>query len=135
MTPGQQAAQLCLVTPKELAAVAKAAKALGISPMQAAMAQKAAALAVLIGCTTKEAYGVMAHEREALLPYVHQKRAPAPEVDPAKDRSSVFILEAGGGSEQLPDDRDQVDPDAIEILEVLPTPADQVGRGKSDAAA
>lgn len=83
MTPGQQSAQIGLVTAKEL----RDAK----GDLLLAMALKAKALACMIGCETKEAWLLMQRERAELLPYVHQKRAPkAEETD--KDRPSLTFV-------------------------------------------
>ncbi|WP_312598214.1 hypothetical protein [Brevundimonas sp.] len=83
MTPGQQSAQIGLVTAKEL----RDAK----GDLLLAMAAKARALAGLLGCEAKEAWLLMQRERADLLPYVHQKRAPkAEETD--KERPSLTFV-------------------------------------------
>jgi len=83
MTPGQQSAQVGLVTAKELREAG--------NDLMVAMAVKARRLASLIGCEAKEAWLLMQRERAELLPYVHQKRAPkAEETD--KDRPSLTFV-------------------------------------------
>lgn len=83
LTPGQQSAQIALVTAKEL----RDAK----GDLLMAMALKARALAHLLGCETKEAWLLMQRERADLLPYVHQKRAPKAEED-GKDAPPVTFV-------------------------------------------
>lgn len=73
MTPGQQSAAVALVTAKEL----KAAKGSVVK----ALADKAAVLARELGCSKLEAWREMRAEREGLMPYVHQKRPQAVELD------------------------------------------------------
>lgn len=71
MTPGQQSAQIGLVTAKELREAG--------GDLMVAMAVKARGLAQLLGCEGKEAWLLMQRERADLLPYIHQKRAPKAE--------------------------------------------------------
>lgn len=90
-TPGQQAAQACMVTPKELRQAKAAAKALGLvelglSPMMLALVVKAQALARALGCEPKEAWLLLAKERAELHPYIHQK---LPAAEPAKPGEGV----------------------------------------------
>ncbi|HYE47296.1 MAG TPA: hypothetical protein VEA44_16145 [Caulobacter sp.] len=77
LTPGQQMAQVGLVTARELREAKAAAKASGLSPLLQAMVTKAQLLALQLGCEPKEAWLLMMKEREGLLPYVHQRQAPA----------------------------------------------------------
>jgi len=100
MTPGQQAAQLALVTPKELRQAKAKAAALGmigfetLSPMMLAMAVKAKELDREIGCETKEAWLLIMKEREGLLPYVHQ-RQPQKAEDKAGAQPIGFMIPDG----------------------------------------
>lgn len=83
MTPGQQSAQIGLVTAKEL----RDAK----GDLLLAMAAKARALAGLLGCEAKEAWLLMQRERADLLPYVHQKRATKEEPTGKDQPTHTFI--------------------------------------------
>lgn len=71
MTPGQQSAAIGLVSAKELREAG--------GDLVLAMALKAKDLARLLGCEGRDAWLLMQKEREALLPYIHQKRGPKPE--------------------------------------------------------
>jgi hypothetical protein len=86
MTPGQQSAAVALVTAKEL----KAARGSVVK----ALADKAAILARELGCTKLEAWREMRAEREGLMPYVHQKRPQALEVDAKGLVQPVIMLGA-----------------------------------------
>lgn len=83
LTPGQQSAQLALVTAAELKAAA--------GDLLVAMVTKARLLASGLGCEPKEAWLLMQRERADLLPYIHQKRAPKAE-DDGKDRPSLTFV-------------------------------------------
>lgn len=90
MTPGQQSAQIGLVTAAEL-------KAAG-GDLMVAMALKAKDLARMLGCEGKEAWLLMQRERADLLPYIHQKRAPkeeAPEGEGSTHTILAIPMEAG----------------------------------------
>jgi len=90
MTPGQQSAQIGLVTATEL-------RAQGGNLMMA-MAKKALELALVLGCEGKEAWLLMQRERADLLPYIHQKLATkeAPKDGDAPTHTYVAIpMEAG----------------------------------------
>lgn len=82
MTPGQQSAQIGLVTAKELREAG--------GDLMIAMANKATQLARLIGCEGKEAWLLMQRERADLLPYIHQKRAPKAEETPGETPTHTF---------------------------------------------
>ncbi|MGH6956246.1 MAG: hypothetical protein ACREEW_06225 [Caulobacteraceae bacterium] len=122
MTPGQQSAAVSMVTPKEM----KAAR----GDVTLALATKAATLALLLGCTNLEAWVLLAKERMELIAYVHQKQPMAKESD-AKAPATVFLVPEGDASAALAELPD-ADPEAFEIVEDLPQPADEVGRSKSD---
>ena len=90
MTPGQQSAQIGLVTAAELR------EARG--DLVVAMAVKAQRLAALLGCEGKEAWLLMQRERADLLPYIHQKleTKEAPKGGDAPTHTYVAIpMEAG----------------------------------------
>jgi hypothetical protein len=135
MTPGQQSAALALVTPADLKRAKAVAKELripdlGLSPMMLAMAVKARQLASAIGCDTKEAWLLLQRERADLMPYIHQRQAQAAD-DKAKALPTVFMIPDGAGDQaQLADF--SMDDEAVEFVEDLAAPADQVGQTKSD---
>jgi hypothetical protein len=99
MTPGQQAAALSLVTAKELRSARADAKELrivdaGLSPLALAMAVKAKRLALAIGCEIKEAWLLLAKEREGLMAFVHQKQPQAADRSEAP-RPVAFMVPEG----------------------------------------
>jgi hypothetical protein len=128
LTPGQQSAQIGLVTAAELRADG--------GDLLVAMARKAARLALLIGCEGKEAWLLMQRERADLLPYIHQKRAPKPEEAAPGDRPThtyiaVPIEEgtaAGDGGQAGEWD---TPPDLLEYQGVTPDAPEQVTPDKS----
>lgn len=90
MTPGQQSAQIGLVTAKELREAG--------GDLMLAMARKANDLARLLGCEGKEAWLLMQRERADLLPYIHQKRATKEEAASGDAPTHQFVgipMEAG----------------------------------------
>ena len=127
MTPGQQAAQLAMVTPAEVRGAKARAKEMrildhGLSPMMLAMVVKAKLLAAALGCDGRDAWLLLQKEREGLMPYVHQKRAPeAPEK--GKEVARMFMV-PDGPDNGLAEFSDQGDADAIEFVEHSQTPAD-----------
>jgi hypothetical protein len=139
MTPGQQAANLCLVSPRDLktakarAADLQARALLGAhlpsDLMQLAMVVKAAELALALGCDKRDAWLLLQKEREGLMPYIHQRQAPAAPKDQAAP-ATVFIVPDGpdGGSSPA----QLVDDDDIEFVDDLPSAGEQVGHLKSD---
>lgn len=86
LTPGQQAAEIGMVTAKELRDpwLKAAAKAMGLPPVVVAMADKARALALHLGCEPAMAWELMRKERAEILPYVHQRRAQAADTGPER---------------------------------------------------
>lgn len=101
MTPGQQAAALGLVTPKEVKRARAEAKELaivdlGLADHVLAMVVKAHKLSGALGIERGDAWLLMMKEREGLMPYVHQRRAPA-EAEKASDgpRVTAYVLEDG----------------------------------------
>ncbi len=119
-TPGQQAAQLAMVTPKELREAKAAAKDLGVldhglDALTLAMVVKAKRLAAAIGCETRDAWLLIQKEREALMPYVHQKQAPKAEAKAGAAVPTVFLVQDGEDAPALADFSDQ-DDETIEIV-------------------
>ncbi len=136
MTPGQQAAQLCMITPKELREAKQMAQSLdlhGIGTLPApmlAMVVKAAQLAAALGCERKEAWLLLQKERAELMPYVHQKRAQAAD-DKGDKPVLAYMIPDDSGPMALPDAGSEGDPEAIEIFGDLPDAANQVSQAKS----
>lgn len=134
-TPGQQAAQLCMVTPKDLREAKAAARELrlvdhDLSPMMLAMAIKAKRLALAIGCETKEAWLLLQKERAELMPYVHQKQAQKAASDGGAPPATVFVIPDGEASAFASTPQD----DAVEMIEDFSGAPEQVGQSKSDDA-
>ena len=126
MTPGQQAAQVCMVTPRDLREAKADAKALHLvwvdmNPLMLAMVVKAKKLAQAIGCETKEAWLLLSKEREALMAYVHQKQAPAA---PAKTTDLGVVYMIPEDVEQLQIPSGPVEDDAVEFIEEMEPPAE-----------
>lgn len=126
MTPGQQAAQLGLVTAQEL----REAK----GDLVMAMAIKAQKLAALLGCEARDAWILMQKERADLLPYIHQKLPPKPEA-PNTTQPVTFVAvpvddmtAAGGGGVQGEWD---TPPDMLENQGLIEGVADEVTQVKS----
>jgi hypothetical protein len=99
MTPGQQAAAVCMVTGREIREAPDAAKALrivdlGLAPAVLALVVKAKRLALALHCETKEAWLLMTKEREGLMPYVHQRQPIASDTAGAS-RSVAFVIPEG----------------------------------------
>ena len=134
MTPGQQSAAICLVTPKDLKAAKRRAAELGIvdhglGDMHLAMVVKATVIARAIGCETKEAWLLLQKEREGLMPYVHAKQAPAaPKAE--GQLATVFMVpdgDAAGGSAGAM----LLDDDAIDFAGDFPGDRGEVSPPKS----
>lgn len=127
MTPGQQSAQIGLVTAKELREAG--------GDLMAAMALKAQLLARMLGCEGKEAWLLMQRERADLLPYIHQKRAPKAEEAGGDQATHTIIgvpMEAGtaaGDGEALGEWG--TPPDMLDYQGVSTTPDEQVTGVKS----
>lgn len=127
MTPGQQSAQIGLVTAAELRAQG--------GDIMAAMGLKALKLAQMLGCEGKEAWLLMQRERADLLPYIHQKLAPkeAPKDGDASTHTYVAIpMEAGtaAGDGQIAGEWD-TPPDLLEYQQVSDPEPEQVTEPKS----
>jgi hypothetical protein len=105
-TPGQQAAQLALVSPAEIKAAHARARELGIAHppkdrFTCAMVVKAAELAAALGCDRRDAWLLLQKEREALLPYIHQKRPQAAPEKPG-ERALAILVPDGEGAHDAP---------------------------------
>lgn len=135
-TPGQQIAQLAMVTPAQVGRARREALELGIDPtgldpIDLAHLVKAKRLAQAMGVTTAEAYAAGHKARVDLLPYVHQRQPQAAE-SKTKAPATVYLIPEGEAHQQLPDFSAGDDGDGLEILEEMPTGGHQVGSGQSD---
>ncbi|MFC5346277.1 hypothetical protein ACETK8_15835 [Brevundimonas staleyi] len=127
MTPGQQSAQIGLVTAKELRDAG--------GDLMMAMAVKARGLAAMLGCEGKEAWLLMQRERADLLPYIHQKRGQKEEAAPGDVPTHTYVaipMEAGtaAGDGQGAGEWD-TPPDLLEYQSVSDDDAKQVTEPKS----
>lgn len=125
MTPGQQAAQICMVSPRDLREARADAKDLGLvfvdlPPVMLAMVVKAKKLARAIGCETKEAWLLLSKEREGLMAYIHQKQAQAA---PTKAGELGVVYMIPEDSEQLLITAGPVEDDQVEFVEESPDDA------------
>lgn len=130
-TPGQQAAQLAMVTPKDLREAKAAARELGIidhdlPPLTLAMVVKAKRLALALGIEAAGAWMLIQKEREGLMAYVHQKQAQAVAPKGGGPAATVFLIPEGEAGQQLAD-FSAPDPDDIEFVGDLPEAGDEVG--------
>ena len=121
LTPGQQAAQVSLVSPEDVESAREDAKQLGVvdlglEPVTLALAVKARRLASALGCDAIEAWAIMSRERDGLMRYVHQVQPPAREGANAP-AATVFLVPEGEVHElpALPGD-DEQDPDFLELF-------------------
>lgn len=135
MTPGQQSAQLALVTPKDLRRAKADAKDLsivdtGMDLLQLAMVVKATRLARALGCDRFDAYTMMAGERVKLMEYVHQKQ-PAAKPKDAGQVPTVFLIPEGEASNTPLLQLDDGDEETIEILEDFSGDDDKVSPPRS----
>lgn len=102
-TPGQQAAQLALVSPREVKNAKADARALGLFDLvelglpDAMLAQvvKAHRLAIALRCDPRDAWLLMQKEREGLMPYVHQRQPQKAEEKPGAKRATVYVIPDG----------------------------------------
>lgn len=127
MTPGQQSAQIGLVTAAELRAQG--------GDLLAAMALKALTLAQLLGCEGKEAWLLMQRERADLLPYIHQKRAPKAEDADGDEATHTYVAvpiedATAAGTGQVQGQWD-TPPDMLEYQGVSTQPGEEVTGSKS----
>jgi hypothetical protein len=124
-TPGQQAAQLALVTPGELKRARADAVELGLidlslPPLILAMAVKAAKLALVLKCDRRDAWLMLQKERADLMPYVHQRQAQMAEKKDPGALPLVFMMEAGGQDPGQLAALDDDEGDTLEMVEDLP---------------
>ena len=120
MTPGQQLAELAMVTQKEIRTA---------GGLQGAMTAKARALAVELHCDAKEAMAILIKGLTELMPYVHQRRPIA--VDATHQvLPTMFVVAAADMAPQLGS------PDAgmqdADIVEGFLAGEREVGPDKSD---
>jgi hypothetical protein len=134
-TPGQQAAQLAMVSAKELRTAPARARELGIvhpprDPLMLAMVVKAEELARGLGCERKEAWLLLQKEREGLMAYVHSKQGPATPPKPG-EKTVAFVIPEGleGPAPTL----DLGEDDGLEIIDGFSEPSRQVPDPKSPA--
>lgn len=122
LTPGQVSAQLALVSPRDIKNAKARAKDLAIvhppaDPLMLAMTVKAEELRLALGMSSRaDAWIVMMKERELLMPYVHQKRAPAAPEKAEGDRILAFMVPEGAESPRI-EFVDDFDVDAIEVVQ------------------
>lgn len=123
-TPGQQAAELSMVSQKDLREAKALAQELavvdvGLSPLMLAQVVKAAQLAKALNCDRRDAWLLLQKEREGLMAYVHQKQAQAADKGQAAP-ATVFLIPEGEAHQAQLLDLSQVDDDAIEFIDDLP---------------
>lgn len=127
LTPGQQAAAVGLVTPKELRDAG--------GDLVRAMAAKARLLAVELEITPAQAWVLMQKERADLLPYIHQKRAPKEEAEAGDVPTHTYVgipMEAGTAANQGGGAGEwDTPPDLLDYQGVSPAPAGEVTKPKS----
>jgi hypothetical protein len=132
-TPGQQAAQLCLVTQREIRESLARCADFGIAhppkdPFTRAMVVKAAELAQALGCDRRDAWLLLQKEREGLMAYIHPKQAQAAPQKPG-ERALAYIVPEGRESDAPL--LELGDSDDIEILGEFSPAGDQVANPKS----
>lgn len=121
LTPGQVAAELALVKPADLKKAARLAAELGISgqglpDLMLAMVVKAEQLAKALDVPRVQAWIILQKERENLLPYVHQRQAPAADKKPGATVTAFLIPEGQAGQDQLADMTPDDDEAGLEII-------------------
>jgi hypothetical protein len=127
-TPGQQAAQLALVTPAEVKRAKDDARDLrlidhGLRGLELAMVVKAAKLALALGCERRDAWLLLQKERADLMPYVHQRQAQKPASDPnAAPTATVFIMGDAEAQDLAHHNA------AVDLVEDFSRPDDEVAR-------
>lgn len=136
MTPGQQAAELSMVKPRDLAKAKQLARELGIIDLDLpahtlAMVVKAEQLAKALGVKRVDAWILLQKERADLLPYIHQRQAPkeAPKAGGAMVQAFLIPEGEAAGHQALADFSEN---DGLEIIEELPLSPAPVGRSQSD---
>jgi hypothetical protein len=122
MTPGQQLAELAMVTRAEISRA---------GGLQDAMAAKAVELSRALSCDPKEAMAIVVKALTELMPYVHQKRPIAVDAK-VQQLPTMFVVSEGDMAPSLagaPHD-DQ----AADIIDGFLAGEGQVGNDKSDDA-
>jgi hypothetical protein len=122
MTPGQQLAELAMVTEKERR---------DAGSIELAMATKARRVAQDLGCETKEAMAILVKGLTELMPYVHQKRPIA--VDARVQQLPTMFLANEGDMSPSMAHAPGADDDA-EIIDGFLAGDDQVAPPKSHDA-
>lgn len=137
-TPGQQLAQFGMVTPAEVSRARRDAEEMGLKTgglkgADLARVVKAERHAIALGISRAEAYAGMTKAVVELMPYVHQRQAPASE-DKTKAPATVFMLPEGAAmdAQQLLDFSATDDGEGFEIIEQMPMGGQSVGNGQSD---
>ena len=106
LTPGQQSAAVCMVTPREL----KRAK----GDLVLAMVGKARDLAMALECSPAEAWVLMAKERMELMAYVHQRQPQALPIAAETQLPSVFVVPDGLDAPML-EMSEEIDADVLQV--------------------
>lgn len=120
MTPGQQLAELSMVTAKEVREAGS---------VMMAMAKRAEDLALALLCSRLDAMVVLVKGQTELLGYVHQKQ-PAATPSDAKTLPSMWIVDAKDMAPSLAGA--PAEGEGADILEGFLAGEDQVGPAKSD---
>jgi len=133
-TPGQQCAQLAMVSPKELRDAPTRARDLGIAGagldrLTLAMVVKAELLARALGVERAQAWAMLLRERSELMPYIHQRQAPMAEAKGGKSPATVFLIPEGEAQVALADFTPDDDGEHVEIIDDLSSAAAPVSRG------
>lgn len=129
-TPAQQLAAVCMVTPKDVRAAKPRARALGLDPEMMAMVVKAENMAKAMGWVDlatdkvtpaglRDAWSMMFAAYKELLPYVHQRLAPAEGEKPAAQLPYILMDAEPEGGAQLPSAFGEVEEDQ-QLIEVRP---------------
>lgn len=122
-TPGQQLAQVCMVTPAEVRKAKGRARELGLTAELMAMIEKAERLAQAMGWPgqqgVKDAWAMMYKAYGELLPYVHQRLAPKEAEKGAQQLPMILMDPEPAGGAALPSSFGNVEEDQP-LIEVLP---------------
>jgi hypothetical protein len=116
MTPGQQMAEMAMISAKDIRDAPRLADELGLFPLDErgnrvdpktlpklmlANAVKAAQLAVALGCDRKEAWLLLQRMQGDLLPFVHQRLPQAPEKKGGQVNTAFLLPENAGAGGPL----------------------------------
>ncbi|TCS14556.1 hypothetical protein [Caulobacter sp. BK020] len=116
-TPGQQLAEFCMPTAREVKACRAEAKALGLSPGVLAQMRKAKVVAKELSISPDQAYAMMLTANRELLPYVHQR---LPQAEAPREGAPLPLI-------VLPDG-----PDAVAALPMAALSEDVEFQGLND---